>query len=375
MKRNLITFVFSLLATMLSAQKYHDAAAFDLRGNVKECMVKQSNETEPGYYRFTSDGALYYHWHEEISDKSKLHRDADGDLSRLYLKGMGYEYAYDDAHRILATKCCIWVGVEDGISLFCFYKYNEKGYIATETTGTLSNEGDSYEYTRYDAHGNWTERKVFDLKTKEYKYKETRTITYWDDAKKQSTNSTKYSNWKRSYNGTKFPLKNAKEVSLRQLILHPFGITTLSHTATADELLAACTKNKWNAYSVIVTYNGRNFGTVKLTETKPGDFKNVFGYKYKNADIMAEAGFVSENGALFSWEYNMWLPKDRAWNPERFFKKMLKDLSKAGLNLRLKSKKEDSIKYYSYDVTVPGVRGLSVSLVNNYISIEVDPEW
>ena len=39
MKRNFLLLIMSLWVAWVAAQKYHDAAAFDLRGNVKECVV------------------------------------------------------------------------------------------------------------------------------------------------------------------------------------------------------------------------------------------------------------------------------------------------------------------------------------------------
>ena len=132
MKRIFITSFFCVLTIFVSAQKYHDAAAFDLRGNVKECVVRQSNEAEPGYYRFTSDGVLFYHWNDNISGKSTLHRDAAGYLLRLYDNGSYYAFVYDDAHRVLSKESGMSADVFGNYTVYLFYQYNEKGDVVAE---------------------------------------------------------------------------------------------------------------------------------------------------------------------------------------------------------------------------------------------------
>lgn len=383
MKKNILLLMALLWVACVSAQKYHDAAAFDLRGNVKECVVRQSNETKQGFYRFTSDGALSYCWGEEISAGSKLQRNADGYLSHLYLISMDYEYSYDTLNRILAEKYHMSSGIMDGFVGVWLYEYNAKGYIALKASTIFKNKGYSYEYTKFDSKGNWTERKVFDLETKAFKYKETRAIAYWTNAEtpKESKDVFEVLSVKRL--PKKFPLAKAKEGDLKQLILHPFGAKNLSAKCTSDELMSACQKMKLNAVSKINAFNGNAYGTVELTEksqfTSVGlygeDFKGVFCYKLFDAVVVAEAGFDVRNDMLFQWEYRLYPLKNSKISVYDIFEKAVKALAQSGLNVKLKSSKDAPIKYYIYEVEGVGLQDITLSTSGWCATIRISPAF
>ena len=381
MKRIFITSFFCVLTIFVSAQKYHDAAAFDVRGNVKECVVRQSNEAEPGYYRFTSDGVLFYHWNDNISGKSTLHRDAAGYLLRLYDNGSYYAFVYDDAHRVLSKESGMSADVFGNYTVYLFYQYNEKGDVVAEKILSPANEGSTYVYTRYDSKGNWTERNVFDLATNSFEYKETRKISYWTNDEKPKENKHVSKEWIIKRVPKKFPPVKAKKGDFNQLVLHPFGAKNLSPNCTADELMSACEKMKLNAVCKLHEFDGGRYGTVEITEKSPyslgalyGEvFKGVFCYKLFDAVVVAEAGFVDKDGTLFNWEYYLYPLKNSKDSIDDIFEKAVTALAKSGLKVKLKSALDNEIKYYIYELEGAGLSKVTVSTAGSFVKISVEP--
>lgn len=382
MKRNFLLLIMSLWVAWVAAQKYHDAAAFDLRGNVKEYVVKSGNDGKAEVYRFTSDGALSCRMGEEIGDGNQLERDASGYLIRCTLGSLSYSYDYDGSHRKTNETMVASGGILGPVSVIMGYRYNSNGYVEVEASITNTSKGFSYAYTQYDNNGNWTERKVYDLATKEFKYKESREITYWkaSEKPKENTNVSEVESVKRLPKN--FPPAKAKEGDIKQLILHPFGAKNLHAKCTADELMSACEKMGLNAVSKVEAY-GSSYGTIVLTEkeqiTSTGwagdDFKGVFCYKLFDAAVVAEAGFDAKSGLLFEWEYRLYPFKDSRLSIDEIFEKVEKALLQSGLKVRLKSSKDNSTKYHIYEVEGVGLEKVTVATAGWSVNIGVHPAF
>ena len=85
-----------ILCTSLSAQQYHDAAAFGLKGNVKECKVLNTSdgsvindEHNFCYLGFTNEGKLDQ-WRTSISDSNRLEDVSEIDRIGVQLKSFLY---------------------------------------------------------------------------------------------------------------------------------------------------------------------------------------------------------------------------------------------------------------------------------------------
>ena len=132
-----------ILCTSLSAQQYHDAVAFGLKGNVKECKVLQENGTySSGPYEyskisFDTDGKLEY-WMLDfgLDKKDRMAHLSDITRSNGYLTGFNYSLTPDDSKKYRFH-------YKDGKLICSYILYTEFddifGYLG-DTTGNLFNE-------------------------------------------------------------------------------------------------------------------------------------------------------------------------------------------------------------------------------------------
>ena len=132
-----------ILCTSLSAQQYHDAVAFGLKGNVKECTVLQENGTySSGPYEyskisFDTDGKLEY-WMLDfgLDKKDRMAHLSDITRSNGYLTGFNYSLTPDDSkkyrfHYMDGKLICSYILYTEFDDIF--------GYLG-DTTGNLFNE-------------------------------------------------------------------------------------------------------------------------------------------------------------------------------------------------------------------------------------------
>lgn len=255
-----------ILCATLHAQQYHDAAAFGLKGNVKECTVLQENGTyssDPYEYSkisFDTDGKLGY-WMLDfgLDKKDRMAHLSDITRSNGYLTGLNYSLTPDDSKKY-------HFHYKDGKLICSYILYTEFddifGYI-DDTTGNLFNEinGDSfvsvhfsvgtvnnavtsliekqydagedlitslefcadglmtsfksfqttYKILEKDACGNYT--KLLNTETNNVIYQ---IITYWDDEPA--------SNYSITSTAPGIKLSTSKELTLKDLISKPLGV-------------------------------------------------------------------------------------------------------------------------------------------------------
>lgn len=374
MKQNFTLLMLVFWVAMASAQKYHDAAAFDLRGNVKEAKLQYSNSSNEAIYRFTSEGALSYHRGEDIDNNCILKRESDGYLSHLNLKSSEYEYVYDDSHRIILENYKIAGGLIGPFEGLWIFDYNDKGYISLLTSDIFRSSGDSYNYTKFDNKGNWTERNVIDLKTNTLKYIEKRSITYWENVSVSNNvlSEQKHINIHFSYK-LPYSLKKAKDVDIKQLILHPFGIKSLTPKSSSNELLKGCSKMKWNAMMSTVLFNGLKWGEIKFMEVTPGDFRNVFGYTFEGCTIIPLAGFNPSLGVVFEWSYTIMPNVKTEQELDKLFDKVLQALKNSGLKMKHIHKEWTSPDYLKFEFDESDLSDITISKKSDCVKISICP--
>ena len=226
-KSYLLLAVLALAACQPKPNKPSDALSFGLLGDVKEVYVTQTTlsttqeemeiSDEPGVERleFTFDangritldtfGGVYeYNDAGEFvkgdSDKTTLERDELGRLVSYdntnldwdeleeefdFEHFFAYTFSHDDQHRVVTEELSGWEWMDT-------YKYTydgDKVYPAGATFESNSEgwteEGDiAYEYTAFDAKGNWTER-IKTVNVKGYDFDDEENATTWTDVTKQ----------------------------------------------------------------------------------------------------------------------------------------------------------------------------------------------
>lgn len=183
--------VFSAIDTH-AQRRYYDAAAYDLRGHVREAKIGEN------IVRFNQEGMLVYD--DSIIAPSSLIHDDNG-----YLVGTAsHYYEYDRQYRV-RSDANNPLGIDWNDPTFIndiTFTYNDKGYISSSKEDlyiaslTYSTE---YEYTDFDEHGNWTKRtsytsfRAMDTDGEEtivsnvYKEETERHITYWENTTQSGT--------------------------------------------------------------------------------------------------------------------------------------------------------------------------------------------
>jgi len=160
-----------------------DLSFFELRGNVKQCVLTYDDIKET--YLFDKEGTLtsYKTSYEEIVG---IERDKKGRIAcikRIDVIGRDYNdiYECDEQGRIVHA-CCD--AMPDGLAFEHQYIYdgdrlaNKKGW--NDGPGALEI---TYEYKREDTLGNWTERKKsvwIEDEDEPSESTEHRSIEYWE---------------------------------------------------------------------------------------------------------------------------------------------------------------------------------------------------
>lgn len=184
MKRVAFTITFSFVVSVLNAQKYHDAVAFDMKGNVKECTITDNREKFSSVvkYFFSQNGVLL----SEIDGSSEMEvydhqRNSKGFLikyserKKLGNKHVGdYEFNYNNANKVKTKSFRYYAFILDREVL----EKTEYEYINGEVAKSTSSLNTiRYKILSSDNKGNWTRRKVI---VDGNSYEEYRTILYWD---------------------------------------------------------------------------------------------------------------------------------------------------------------------------------------------------
>ncbi len=262
-----------ILCATLHAQQYHDAVAFGLKGNVKECTVLQENGTySSGPYEyskisFDTDGKLEY-WMLDfgLDKKDRMAHLSDITRSNGYLTGFNYSLTPDDSKKYRFH-------YKDGKLICSYILYTEFddifGYLGY-TTGNLFNEinddsfvcvyfsvgavnnavttlieeqyntGDdlitslefcadglmtsfksfqtTYKILEKDARGNYT--KLLNTETQNVIY---HNITYWDD-EPATAKPVQASSYSITSTAPGIKLSTSRELTLKDLIAKPLGV-------------------------------------------------------------------------------------------------------------------------------------------------------
>jgi hypothetical protein len=201
MKRNIIL-LFALLCFSNMSAQYKDAAAFDLKGNVKSCTVYGIDGKIEEQLSFTENGkreinpSKYIDIKRDRSNRLISYRyvtgdsvkDTDDNLCMLYLKDM---WKYDQYGRLIKMKEDIESideeDTDDDIdepiddrrgTVYDYCDYNTQGLYTRE----VDSEYGTFYYKNFkvDSHGNWISRDRY--KKGCMLYTSRRVITYWDNA-------------------------------------------------------------------------------------------------------------------------------------------------------------------------------------------------
>lgn len=169
------------------AQKYRDAAACDLKGNVEMCIYYRNGKSTASY-TFSSDGKWLTEDGLSVSDVyGVLERNSDGYIVK---SDEGCKWLYDDYHRIRKY-------LEEG-SYSIEYTYNEKGLIIKEVAtdfngGSHAQMIKTYSDFTLDSKGNWIKRRS---STDGYKDSwEARIISYYDAASSGTVRGVEKVSW------------------------------------------------------------------------------------------------------------------------------------------------------------------------------------
>lgn len=159
-----------VISRSVSAQQYHDAAAFDAYGNVKWIL------TDMGLLYFNEDGRLDKSKSTALSDyeKYQIERDAAGYVKKITTDFETQLFAYDANHK-LSKKT-----VRGGNNYTTVYEREGNSNYQTETTRVLSGrqENTAIKYYCHKAGDNWIYKEFCegsDMKN------EKRVVGYWFD--------------------------------------------------------------------------------------------------------------------------------------------------------------------------------------------------
>ena len=226
-KSFLLLAVLALAACQPKSNEPSDALSFGLLGDVKEVYVTQATlsttqedmeiSDEPGVERleftFDANGRItldtfgdVYVYDENgafiagCSEQTELERDELGRLVRYDNTNLDwdefedldiehfftYTFGYDDQHRVITEEIGGW-------EWFDTYHYTYDGKKVYPASATLdsgvegwSEEGTiQFEYTAFDAKGNWTER-IQTITIKGYEYDDEENAETWTDVIKQN---------------------------------------------------------------------------------------------------------------------------------------------------------------------------------------------
>lgn len=322
----------------MAQRRFYDAAAFDLKGNVKMCAI--SNRQFPSmkdYYHFDDEGAF-------ITDDAEAERDANGLPTRIttiehalgqlgILFGASGErtrtFTYTDMRDGDEAAMCVTTKNPDGTKMYIYYDGN-----GNATHG--EREKNTYEYydlaflrfepTEFDSHGNWTRRIVYESTAengdKEVPYTETREIEYWEDG------SPDYSVVNVFFNDMKF-VEPSRELSIEDMMHRPFGVIDVPDPWSlvfADVIKEVARRSNWTIspiiYSISVnrsggynfTYRGEPLSSADVAPSLRSDKLGEYGFwfsrnirgvvpKYKKsrtAEILSGPQWTDEEAIAFA---------------------------------------------------------------------------
>lgn len=178
----------AMLAQNAVRQQYYDAAIYDLKGNVKNCVLYKDGDTIT--YNFTKDGQEFTDIHYD-----EIRRDSEGRIILRRLSSLVRVYSYDliENEKFLYQDILFDHSIGYGSKTYHIRNVNGvvikqhaissiRGNDKIENTFTYTN---TYTNHKFDNHGNWIYRVE--------KYPnggtevQTRTITYWDDDNANNT--------------------------------------------------------------------------------------------------------------------------------------------------------------------------------------------
>lgn len=157
--------------TFAARAQYHDAEAFEARGNVKTITVKTEKpfKTFSTTHSFLATGELASVSYGQLSD---IQRDDRGRLTGYTYNDYGsyYQFEYDDQGRVIRKY------FSGGSSE---YKYDQRGVVIQQIEDFFSVSYLDYDYLAFDDHDNWTKRTY--INGADETVVETRMIIYWSE--------------------------------------------------------------------------------------------------------------------------------------------------------------------------------------------------
>ena len=368
------------LCLSLSAQEYHDAEAFGLKGHVRECKVsvepEGSYKSNPYCFRelyFAKDGSFvgvtadYLHAGSDLI--KEIQRSGDGDLERLFFSVKDFELDYhfyyhcgelygvmvcEDEHDSLLSifydptvecKVDIWTPWSSSelirnritysdwtpeITAIVDEEFSKGNNILTEIQDRASKDSFKsldhlhYDIKETDSHGNST---LLVCKEDGRTYK--REITYWDDALVTP----------REKKGPSFKLSTSKKLTLSDMLSKPLGIienpSKSIWAVNPDDVIMFIKNNpEWKcpgdlgSYEIKEGYNRTFKGypvTVKLFDFYDSDVDARYSYTY-----IVSLGFDDEKSQA-----------DALSKMDQLFDTVLKEFGERGMVFTLS---EDSYK-------------------------------
>lgn len=157
--------------TFTARAQYHDAEAFEAKGNVKTITVKTEKpfKTFSTTHSFLATGELASVSYGQLSD---IQRDDRGRLTGYTYNDYGsyYQFEYDDQGRVIRKY------FSGGSSE---YKYDQRGVVIQQIEDFFSVSYLDYDYLAFDDHDNWTKRTY--INGADETVVETRMIIYWSE--------------------------------------------------------------------------------------------------------------------------------------------------------------------------------------------------
>ncbi len=373
-----------ILCTSLSAQQYHDAAAFGLKGNVKECKVVKNEDGsstawDPHNFSklsFTKDGRLEFWAEDSYNNDNRVKYISDYVRSNGLLTGFNYSVTSDDSRTYgfyykegqLFGYDCVYCeddsvfgyiedtsvsaffftgsdsftnkffgignnskqvdkiiedGFKKGVDFFPNLKtyYEEDGFLSFFYTSRSF--ATDYVIKERDSHGNYTI-----LTTNNSSDSIRRIITYWDDEPKPAITE-------------KTPgLRPAtpKELSILDLITRPFGVLSQnSRKLSRKQLLYDLSDYGWvdkDKETLKINLRARDGYDMVILGKVPNWAYSEFDYNYDDHD------YDTEKTALTSFGYHFIFDKRR--ESMEFVRRLLSLLEGEGINM----KENRKYKYY-----------------------------
>lgn len=176
-KKIILICAIFFVASNIYAQMFHDAAAYELKGKVKQCQRDIFGDGDWEVLNFERNGKLVC---SEI-----LQRNSAGYLEISATEDIGYLYTYNNSGMLIEFEI-ITRGKSGKFQNYMTskYIYDSNNRISSELIyqdNKLVGKG-TYQYIKIDNKGNWTER-IFNNSSVDGKYnvkvRQKRIITYW----------------------------------------------------------------------------------------------------------------------------------------------------------------------------------------------------